>query len=299
MGRKARSKRDPKDGPVTGVAALMPGPNWPLLALSVIGILLSGYLTWTESAGSALKGCTEGSGCDVVLSSRWGTLLGAPTAQWGLLAYISLASIALFVRNIRLHWTLAWTMAFFGVCYSAYLTTVSLTILGATCPYCLSSFALMTAIFGLLTWQKPAVSALAWPRWLGIRAAAAVVLIGLLHLNYTGVIGEPPAVEDPTLRALAIHLSNSGAKMYGASWCPHCQQQKAMFGASAHRLPYVECSTGGQGSPQAAVCANLGIKIYPTWVINGVRTEETIPTDTLASLTGFQPPAASPAQARP
>ena len=297
MGRKARSKRDPKDAPVSSGSGLNPGPNLPLLALSVIGILLAGYLTWTESAGAALRGCTEGSGCDVVLSSRWGTLMGAPTAQWGLLAYGTLAAIALFVRNTRLHWKLAWTMAFFGVCYSAYLTTVSLTILGATCPYCLSSFALMTTIFGLVTWQRPEMSGFAFPQWAGVRASAAVVLIGLLHLNYTGVIGEPPAVEDPVLRALAVHLSESGAKMYGASWCPHCQAQKAMFGASAHRLPYVECSTGGQGSPQAAICANLGIKIYPTWVINGVRTEETIPTDRLASLTGFQPPAATPAAA--
>ena len=70
-----------------------------------------------------------------------------------------------------------------------------------------------------------------------------------------------------------------------------------MFGASARRLPYVECSTGGQNSPQTAICSNLNITTYPTWVINGTRTEEVIPIERLVSLTAFKPPA--PASAQP
>lgn len=290
MSKKVRNRNAAKEDQAAAGEPRRTGPNWMLLGLSAIGMALAGYLTWTESAGSQLKGCTEGSGCDVVLHSVWGTLLGTPTAQWGLLAYATLAGIALFIKGQRLHWTLGWTVAFFGVCYSAYLTTVSLTILGATCPYCLSSFALMTAIFAVITWQKPDMPVFSWPVWGGTRVAVAAVLIGLLHLNYTGVIGAPPEVEDPTLRALAIHIANSGARMYGASWCPHCQQQKARFGASAHRLPYVECSTGRQGSPQTATCANMNISIYPTWIINGERTEEDMPLERLAELTGFKWP---------
>lgn len=293
MGKQSKSKRALPDAPAVSAESARPGPNWPLLALSVVGLFLAGYLTWTERVGSAVKGCTEGSGCDVVLHSQWGTLLGTPTAQWGMLAYASLAGIALFVRSRKLHWSLAWTIAFFGVCYSAYLTTVSLTILGATCPYCLSSFALMATIFALVSWQKPEIAGFAGATWFGSRAAVAAVLIGALHLNYTGALGTPPELEDPTLRALAIHIANSGAKMYGASWCPHCQQQKARFGASAHRLPYIECSTGRQGSPQTQTCANMNISTYPTWIINGVRTEEDMPIEQLASLTGFQFPAAA------
>lgn len=297
MGRQARGKREPKDTPTISRTALRPGPNWALLALSAVGIMLAGYLTWTESAGAALQGCTEGSGCDVVMSSKWGTLMGMPTAQWGLIAYLALAASA-FIKGADRHWRTAWTLAFFGVCYSAYLTTVSLTILGATCPYCLTSFGLMTSIFALVTWQRPTTtSAFSWGQWLSRRAPVAIGLIGLLHLNYTGVIGAPPAVEDPTLRALAIHLSDSGAKMYGASWCPHCQQQKEMFGASAKRLPYVECSSGGPNSPQMAICSNMNIRVYPTWVINGTRTEEVLPIERLSSLTGFKPPAPTPTPA--
>jgi uncharacterized membrane protein/glutaredoxin len=292
MGRRAREKREPKAPSTSRRETRREGPNWPLLALSVVGVLLAGYLTWTESVGSALKGCTEGSGCDVVLQSRWGTLLGMPTARWGLLAYLALAG-STFIKGADRHWRTAWTLAFFGVCYSAYLTTVSLTILGATCPYCLTSFALMTSILAMLTWQRPdTATSFSWAQWLARRAPVAIGLIALLHLNYIGVLGAPPTVEDPMLRALAVHLSDSGAKMYGTSWCPHCQEQKAMFGASAKRLPYVECSTGGQNSPQTAICSNLNIRIYPTWVINGARTEEVLPIERLVALTGFHPPTA-------
>jgi glutaredoxin len=188
-------------------------------------------------------------------------------------------------------------VALFGVLFSAYLTIVSLTILGAACPYCLTSLGLMTSIFALVTAQRPStLEGFSWRRWLSRTVPVAVAIIVVLHLNYTGLLGEPPAVADPIARALAIHLTQTGAKMYGASWCPHCQDQKDLFGAAANRLPYIECSTGGQGSPQTPECRTAGITTYPTWIINGKRTEEVMTLPQLAAATGFQPPGAAPAQ---
>ncbi len=60
-------------------------------------------------------------------------------------------------------------------------------------------------------------------------------------------------------------LSNSGAKFYGAFWCPHCQATKALFGKSAKLLPYVECSKP-DGKGQLPVCTDAKIDGYPTWV---------------------------------
>lgn len=70
---------------------------------------------------------------------------------------------------------------------------------------------------------------------------------------------------------LAQCITDSGAKFYGAFWCPHCQAQKAMFGKSAKLLPYIECSQpSGQG--QLEICANENIEGYPTWVFaDGTR----------------------------
>lgn len=63
---------------------------------------------------------------------------------------------------------------------------------------------------------------------------------------------------------LAQCINQSGAKFYGAFWCPHCQATKAMFGKSAKLLPYIECSTP-DGKGQLPICAEKDIKGYPTW----------------------------------
>jgi uncharacterized membrane protein/glutaredoxin len=290
MGKKAKARREAKKESREPVIRpnLRPGPNWPLLVLSVLGIALAAYLSWTAWTGSSVKGCTVGSSCDVVLSSRWARLLGLPTAFWGLLTYLTLAATA-FIKRAHTHWLSAWIVALFGTLYSAYLTTISVTVLGAACPYCLTSLVLMTSILGLVTWQRPATLAdFSWPRWLSKTVPVAAAIIVVLHLNYTGVLGDAPAAEDPMAHALAVHLAQTGAKMYGAYWCPHCQQQKEIFGLSANRLPYVECSPDGQSSPQAAECRTAQIKSYPTWVINGKRTEEVLSLKQLAEASGFQ-----------
>lgn len=285
MGRKARGKQS-RDVRVTTGPVLRSGPNWGLFGLSAVGMLLTIYLSWAWWGGHSLRGCAVGSSCDVALGSAWATLLGVPTSVLGFFAYASLAAVA-FIRRADWHWLAAWSLALLGVCYSAYLTVVSLTILGGACPYCLTSFGLMTTIIALVGWQRPtSLTAFSWPRWLAKTLPVAALVIVALHVHYTGVIGATSGTEDPAAKALAIHLSNIGAKMYGASWCPHCQQQKALFGASARRLPYVECSTGRQGSPQTAVCARANIQIYPTWVIGGTRTEEVMSLEQLSAASG-------------
>ncbi len=65
-------------------------------------------------------------------------------------------------------------------------------------------------------------------------------------------------------------ITNSGAKFYGAWWCPHCAAQKALFGKSAKLLPYNECQTKDQ--KQNALCNGLNITGYPTWIFaDGTR----------------------------
>ena len=244
-------------------------PNWPLLAVSCLGIALTGYLSWVAFSGGSVSGCPAGGGCDLVLTSRWATLLGLPTSLWGLFAYITLAAIS-FVKRADKHWTYAWTVAFFGVCYSVYLTVVSLTILGSACPYCLTSLGLMTGTLALVVMQRP--PQMAHRSWLGLiggRGALAALVILLVHGNYVAPQAEAEGPEDPMVRALAEHLKEEGAVFYGASWCPHCQEQKRLFGASARRLPYVECSPAGPNAPQAPSCNIAGVQSYPTWVING------------------------------
>ena len=267
MSSKSKKRRPSKTVPE--VHARRPAPNWPLLAVSGLGIALTGYLSWVAFSGGAVRGCPAGGGCDLVLTSRWATLLGLPTSLWGLFAYTALAAIS-FVKRADRHWSYAWTVAFFGVCYSVYLTIVSLTMLGSACPYCLTSLGLMTATLALVVMQRP--PEMAHRSWLGLvapRAALAAIVILLVHGNYVAPQAEAEGPEDPMVRALAEHLKEEGAMFYGASWCPHCQEQKRLFGASARRLPYVECSPAGPNAPQAPSCSLAGVQNYPTWVIKG------------------------------
>ncbi len=88
------------------------------------------------------------------------------------------------------------------------------------------------------------------------------------------------------LDAFASCIKDSGATFYGAFWCPHCQNQKAMFGNSARLLPYVECSAPDAQS-QLPLCTQKGVQGYPTWEFkDGSRQTGEVPLETLAQKTG-------------
>lgn len=97
-------------------------------------------------------------------------------------------------------------------------------------------------------------------------------LVGILF-----IIGIVWLIQAPTksgkLDTFATCIKDSGATFFGAFWCPHCQNQKAMFGSSAKLLPYVECSTP-DGKNQLKVCTDAGVTGYPTWeFVDGTRVD--------------------------
>jgi len=85
-------------------------------------------------------------------------------------------------------------------------------------------------------------------------------------------------------------LTERGAKMYGAYWCPHCLDQKEMFGKSWNNINYIECSLPGK-SGQTEVCNLAGITSYPTWEFaDGSRLEGVQPFEVLAQKSGCTAP---------
>jgi Thioredoxin len=84
-------------------------------------------------------------------------------------------------------------------------------------------------------------------------------------------------------------LKDRGVKMYGAWWCPHCQDQKSKFGAASFKLaPYVECGVQGDTSARTQVCKDEGIQHYPTWQFppTGERVERVFELEELSDKTG-------------
>ena len=187
-----------------------------LLALAAAGILLTTYLTYVAWFEVHPAFCTEGSDCDIVQSSRWATLFGLPIAFWGLLTYALMVHLIWRGRTKRGSLRLLLFVAVCGFAISANLTVISVVEIEATCPYCLASFAIMTTLMVLTILRRP-------PEWITSLKEAAVIgvlIVGALHMHYSGFFDAAAGPENPRLKALALHLSETGAKFYGAFWCP-------------------------------------------------------------------------------
>jgi glutaredoxin len=108
------------------------------------------------------------------------------------------------------------------------------------------------------------------------------VCAALAAFVYTQGLPPPPHKYD----ALAKCIAQSSTTFYGASWCPHCAEQKTKFGTGAQYLPYVECAIPGKQG-QAQTCTDHDIVQYPTWVFSdGSRTVGVLTPQKLAEKTG-------------
>lgn len=261
-----------------------------ILAGALAGMALTAVLTFVAFNKSPLPYCPAGSGCDVVQNSRWSSLLGLPLALWGFGLYALVAATTTLVKRPLTRWRRLNVLVLAGLAISLYFTFTVRHSLHAFCLYCLGSLALWCGLT-VLVFPAPAAGArvASWRLGSGV---VALVVVGVLHLHFSGFFDPAAGPEDPRLAALATHLEKTGAKFYGAYWCPHCQQQKALFAGAAKRLPYVECSPNGPGTNQATDCQVLEIHDYPTWIIDGHRFERVLPVEELARLSGYAAPAA-------
>ncbi|MEK7649577.1 MAG: hypothetical protein AAB367_01245 [Patescibacteria group bacterium] len=116
-------------------------------------------------------------------------------------------------------------------------------------------------------------------------AVAIIAVGGIWYVMSTGTVSAPSPLDGFTQC-----LKDKGAVFYGAFWCPHCQNQKAMFGSSDKLLPYVECSTA-DGKGQLPVCREKNIEGYPTWTFaDGTRESGELDLVVLAQKTGCELP---------
>jgi uncharacterized membrane protein len=117
------------------------GLRFVLGALAVVGLLISGYLTWVHYVGVAPV-CVGGSGgCETVQTSSYATILGVPVAALGLVGYSSLLLSALVRGEAGVY--LGLLVALVGTLFSAYLTYLELFVIHAICEWCVASAALM------------------------------------------------------------------------------------------------------------------------------------------------------------
>jgi len=210
--------------------------NTAVLVLAAIGLVLTAYLSIAKWGSAELLACTAGSGCDLVQSSRWSMFLKLPIAFWGMLTYAAVGACAWRTRRRAASWRFAWVFAGIGVAISIYLTAISAFVIDAVCVYCLSSLAIISTIFVLLSLSKPVSPLLEWRVWAPVGVLLAGTAVAGMHLHYSGVFDPAAGPENPYLRGLAIHLSDSGARFYGASWCPHCREELSVLSANKEKI---------------------------------------------------------------
>jgi len=133
----------------------------PLFALAGLGI--AGYLSYVEFAGAKAV-CGPVGNCNSVQESSYARLFGVlPIGLLGVAGYFVILATWL-AKKIRLFasqnfFTLAlWGLAWFGVLFSIYLTTLEPFVIGATCAWCIGSAIIMGLM--LLATTAPAKEAL-------------------------------------------------------------------------------------------------------------------------------------------
>ncbi|MBD3881575.1 vitamin K epoxide reductase family protein [Phormidium tenue FACHB-886] len=287
-----------------------------IAAVAVLGMLNTGYLTANKLfAGEAA--CPT-SGCEQVLSSPYATVFGLPLALFGFLAYLAIAAFALVPLAInpekerQQRSTLenqTWLLLFAGstamLVFSSYLMYIMFSEFvskfgaGGVCYYCVASalFALTLFVLTLLgrDWEDRGqlfftgviVAMITIVGTLGVYANTTGTAVA--NPNTAGQVG--PAItttSGPAEIELARHLTSVGAKMYGAYWCPHCHDQKQLFGKqAAAQITYIECAPDGQNA-QTQLCQDKKIEGFPSWEINGQLVAGTQTLQQLADLTNYQ-----------
>ena len=282
-----------------------------IAGLATVGAAVTAYLTAVKLTGSSTTCPTKG--CDIVLSSPYATVFGQPLALFGLLAYISMIGLAIApllasgsekkeLREKLTNWTKP--LLLIGgtamMIFSGYLMYLLAAEIRALCIYCLGSAVISTSLF-LLAWLGQD-----WPDFFK-PVFVSVVTATIVMASTLGVyadVNSPVTASDSTAQsgfeittqsgpaenALAQHLKDTDAIFYGAWWCPHCFDQKQLFGdEAAEAVPYIECATP-DGQAQTAACQEAGITGYPTWEINGERLSGTQTLEELAQLSNYEGP---------
>jgi uncharacterized membrane protein len=122
---------------------------WLSLGVTLLGLVVSAYLTWLKLTGNTAS-CGPIGDCESVNNSRYAEIGGVPIALLGVLGYLVLLT-ALAIESRWQSLAGAARLAAFGVSlvgtlYSAYLTYTEVAVLKAICPYCVVSAIAMTVV---------------------------------------------------------------------------------------------------------------------------------------------------------
>ncbi len=281
-------------------------------AIAAVGAAGTGYLTAIKLMQTSAA-C--GTGCDKVLNSDWASLFDIPLTLFGFLAYLSMVVLALVPLAINAEDKpeqraklegLTWPLLFVGatgmMIFSSFLMYVLATDIKEVCPYCIASALMSTTMFllavlgrrwddrGKLLFNGVIIAMVALVGTLGVYAADGTLTPGG-DVTQAGTVPAVTTTSGESEVTLAEYLQDVDAKMYGAYWCPHCHDQKQLFGKeAAKKIPYIECAEDGRNS-QTALCRSIPeLTGFPTWEVNGEFLAGSQSLETLALASEYTGP---------
>lgn len=122
------------------------------VGLVILGLVVSVYMTIYKVLNADAM-CLGSGDCSTVNASRYSEVNGIPVAVIGVIGYLAMLVThwlenqnPFFKKNGVL---LIFGMALTGFLFTAWLIYVEVAILKALCPFCLTSQAAMTILFGI------------------------------------------------------------------------------------------------------------------------------------------------------
>jgi len=306
MALKALKRRNKKD---------LKWPKILIAILSTIGIVDTGSITLKEWGLFSSLSCPGiHNGCEKVLNSPWGTLIAnnqinIPLSFAGFITYLSILlitiilSINLFSRKEKLNkflWWLIFLISCASSSFSFLLINIMFFNIQAYCFFCILSAILSFSIFIIsmiganFESREPMI-------FRGFIVAISVLLGGLIwstNIDPSNAIDISNPTENvspivttsssPQKVQFAKFLKENNIVMYSAYWCPHCYDQKQLFGKEAVKeLKVVECAKDGKDNDYEQ-CQTKGISGFPSWEINGELFSGTLDLNDLAIKTGYK-----------
>jgi len=292
--------------------------KWPKLIiaiLSTIGIADTGSITlknWGLFNSLSCPGVNKG--CDAVLNSPWGTLiqndqLNIPLSFAGLLTYSTILFIVLILslkiitpkqKIYKNFWWLLYLISCGSSIFSILLISIMIIKIKSFCFFCLLSAILSFCIF-ILTIIGARFDNRETMFYRGLIVAFTVLIGGLIwsnqvdpakanEINLSKERVSPPitTVSSKEKINFAKFLNDNNIVMYSAYWCPHCNDQKQLFGKKAvEELTIVECAKDGKNN-KYKLCQEKGIEGFPSWEINNEIYSGTRSLNELAEMANYK-----------
>ena len=292
--------------------------KWPkiiIAILSTIGLVDTSSITlknWGLFKSLSCPGVNNG--CETVLNSPWGTLfensqLNIPLSLAGVITYaaILLISILLSLNIIspkeklnKLLWWLVFLISCASSVFSLLLLNIMFFKIKAYCFFCILSAILSISIF-ILSMIGAKFESRETMFYRGFIVALTVLIGGLIWSNNVAPSNSidvsnntekvSPIIttsSSPQKVKFAKFLTDNNIKMYSAYWCPHCHDQKQLFGKKAVKeLKVVECAQDGKDN-QYKICQEKQIEGFPSWEINDEIYTGVKDLNDLAIITGYE-----------